>query len=179
MEREMAVGTWEGVRVMILMFFTRGQFWPSVIVVACICMCVCVCPCVCVSVCLSQACLHHSSSPVQVWISKFGPEVQNTLVKIPIVWGSFLLWSSRSNLTSKSKFHYDWFIHQDKYTTTRVNTWLLRLLHSPDWFTVSFLCTYRTYISRLLHGPDCFSLNLLHAYWSRQPRVFWRLTLLL
>ena len=31
-------------------FFTRGQLWPSGIVVACVCLCVCVCMCVCVSV---------------------------------------------------------------------------------------------------------------------------------
>ena len=31
--------------------FTRGQFWPSGIVVACVCVCVCMC--VCVSVCPS------------------------------------------------------------------------------------------------------------------------------
>ena len=30
--------------------FTRGQLWPSGIVVACVCLCVCVCMCVCVSV---------------------------------------------------------------------------------------------------------------------------------
>ena len=31
-------------------FITRGQLWPSGIVVACVCLCVCVCMCVCVSV---------------------------------------------------------------------------------------------------------------------------------
>ena len=30
---------------------------------------------------------HHNSSSVEARITKFGPEVQNTLVKIPIVWG--------------------------------------------------------------------------------------------
>ena len=34
------------------LFFTRGQFWPSGIVVACVCVCVCVC----LSVCL---CVNH------------------------------------------------------------------------------------------------------------------------
>ena len=31
------------------------------------------------------ACLHHNSSPIQARITKFGPEVQNTLVEIPVV----------------------------------------------------------------------------------------------
>ena len=45
--------------------------------------------CVCLSVCLclyqSWGSLCDSSSPIQAKITKFGPEVQNTLVKIPIV----------------------------------------------------------------------------------------------
>ena len=31
-------------------------------------------------------CMHHNSSPIQARITKFGPEVQNTLIKIPRVW---------------------------------------------------------------------------------------------
>ena len=56
------------------------------------------------------ACPHHNSSPILARITKFGPEVQNIWVKIPIILGG---------------------------------------------------------------------LNPLHVYWSRQPRVFWRLTSLL
>ena len=61
--------------------FTRGQFWPSGIVVACVCVYVCVCLCVR----QSWACPSDNSSTVQAGITKFGPEKQNTLVKIPIV----------------------------------------------------------------------------------------------
>ena len=57
------------------MLFTRGQFWPPGIVVAC----------VCVYVYQPLACPHDNSSPVQAGITKFGSEKQNTLVKIPIV----------------------------------------------------------------------------------------------
>ena len=57
--------------------FTQDQFWPTGIIVACICVCVCVCQ--------SWACPRDSSSPNQARITKFGPEVQNTLVKIPII----------------------------------------------------------------------------------------------
>ena len=62
-------------------FITRGQFWPSGIVVASVCLSVCLC------VRQSLACPRDNLSPVQARITKFGPEEQNTLVKIPIVLG--------------------------------------------------------------------------------------------
>ena len=65
------------------LFFTRGRFWPSGIVVACVC--VSVCPCVY----QSPACSHDNSGPVQARITKFGP----------IVLGGNRPWPSRSNLT--------------------------------------------------------------------------------
>ena len=80
------------------MVFTRGQFWPPGIVVACVCVCVY----------QSLACPHDNSSPVQARITKFGPEKQNTLVKIPIVLGGNWPWPSRSNLTSNSKLTPFW-----------------------------------------------------------------------
>ena len=73
--------------------FTRGQFWPSGIVVASVCLSVCLC------VRQSLACPRDNLSPVQARITKFGPEEQNTLVKIPIVLGVNWPWTSRSNLT--------------------------------------------------------------------------------
>ena len=75
------------------LFFTRGQFWPSGIVVASVCLSVCLC------VRQSLACPRDNLSPVQARITKFGPEEQNTLVKIPIVLGVNWPWTSRSNLT--------------------------------------------------------------------------------
>ena len=45
------------------------------------------------------ACPHHNSPPIHARITKFGPEVRNTLVKIPIVLGGNWLWPSRSNMT--------------------------------------------------------------------------------
>ena len=59
--------------------FTLGQFWPSGIVVACVCVCVCL------SVCQSLACPRDNLGPVQARITKFGPKMQKTLVKVPIV----------------------------------------------------------------------------------------------
>ena len=86
------------------------QFWPSGIVVACVCVCVCVCVClsVCLSVCQSLACPGDNSGPVQARIAKFGPKMQKTLVKVPIVFGGNWPWPSRSNLTSKSEFTQFW-----------------------------------------------------------------------
>ena len=44
--------------------FTRGQFWPSGIVIACVCLCVR----------QSWACLHDNSSQDWARIAKFGPK---------------------------------------------------------------------------------------------------------
>ena len=78
------------------------------------------------SVCVYQslACPHDNSPPVQARITKFGPEKQNTLVKIPIVLLFFFFfffwgggggggggnwpWPSRSNLTSNLKLTPFW-----------------------------------------------------------------------
>ena len=62
----------------------------------------CVCPCVCVY--QSLACPHDNSSAVHARITKFGRETQNTLVKMPIIFGGDRPWPSRSNLTWKLKF---------------------------------------------------------------------------
>ena len=62
--------------------FTRGQFWPSGIVIAGVCLCVCACVCVCV--CQPRACPCENSSPIQARTTKFGQKMQNILLKIPI-----------------------------------------------------------------------------------------------
>ena len=85
-------------------FVTRGQFWPSGIVVACVCLSVCVSVCVCVR--QPRACPRHKSRRVQARTTKFGQKVQNNLVKVPIVLGGD--WPSRSNLTWKAKFTPFW-----------------------------------------------------------------------
>ena len=67
-------------------------------------VCLPVCPCVCVCVCQSHACPHDNSSAVQVRVSKFGSQVQSTLVTdFYTFWGG-RPWPSRSNLTSNSNF---------------------------------------------------------------------------
>ena len=86
--------------------FTRGQFWPSGIVVACVCLSMCVSVCVCVR--QPRACPRHKSSHLQARITKFGQKVQKNLVKVPIVFGGNGHWPSRSNLTWKAKFTPFW-----------------------------------------------------------------------
>ena len=83
--------------------FTRGQFCPLGIVIAFVCVCVSV------SVCVSiTACLRDNSGPIQARVIKFGPKVQNNLVRMPIVlWGDWP-WPSRSNIRSESKFTPFW-----------------------------------------------------------------------
>ena len=87
---------------LICMMFTQSQFWPSGIVVACVCVCVCQ------SVRQSLVCPRDNSRPVQPRIAKFGPKVQNNLVKVAIVLWSNRPWPSRSNIRSKSKFTPFW-----------------------------------------------------------------------
>ena len=48
------------------------------------------------------ACPCDNSSPIQAWTTKFGPEVQNTLVKIPVVLGIDWAWHVKFNIFSKS-----------------------------------------------------------------------------
>ena len=62
----------------------------------------------CLCVYQSLACPHDKTSAIQVRITKFGTEVQNTLVKIPIIWWDGRPWSSRTNLTWKSNFTSFW-----------------------------------------------------------------------
>ena len=64
--------------------------------------------CVCSCVCQSLACPRDNSGPAQARIAKFGPKMQKTLVKVPIVLESNWHWPSRSNLTSKTEFTPFW-----------------------------------------------------------------------
>ena len=73
---------WKFTFFFFLFFYTRCRFWSSGIVVAC----VYVRP----PECQPFACPHDNLWPIQARITKFGPEVQNTLVKICIVLGGWL-----------------------------------------------------------------------------------------
>ena len=94
------------------MYFTYWNcpFYPRPVLAFgyCRCLRLCVCPCVCQSVRQSLACPRNNSGPVQARITKFGPKMQKTLVKVPIVFGGNWPWPSRSNLISHSEFTPFW-----------------------------------------------------------------------
>ena len=94
--------------------FTRGQFWPSGIVIVCVCVSFRVAVCVCVY--QSLACPHDNSSTVQARITKFGSEMRNTLVKMLIIFEGDRPWPSRSNLTWKTNFTSFWACPHDNFS---------------------------------------------------------------
>ena len=85
-----------------------NHFYPRPVLAFGYCRCLHLCVCVCLCVCQSFACPRDNSGPVQARIAKFGPKMQKTLVKVPIVLGGNWPWPSRSNLTSKSEFTQFW-----------------------------------------------------------------------
>ena len=84
--------------------------------------------------------LHRNSPPIQARITKFVPEVQNTLVKILIVLGGNWPWPSRSNMTWIVKFSGFTLLEIHNHHITTREPWVPRLFHRPDGFTVSILC---------------------------------------
>ena len=76
--------------------FTRGQFWPSGIVIACVCGSVC--PCVCVCVYQSLACPHDTHRPF-----KLGSPNLDQRCKTP--WFRSLFLGGWSTLIFKVKFN--------------------------------------------------------------------------
>ena len=66
------------------------------------------CVYVCLCVCQSLVCPRDNSGPVPARITKFGLQMQKTLVKVPIVMWTDRPWPSRLNLTWKSKFTPFW-----------------------------------------------------------------------
>ena len=82
----------------LMIFSTKASFGLPVLSLPAS-VCVCVCLCVCQSVCQSLACPRDNSGPFQARITKFGPKIRKTLVKVPIVLGGNWPWPSRSNLT--------------------------------------------------------------------------------
>ena len=84
-----------------IVLFLIASFYPRPVLAFGYChrLRLCVCPCVCQSVCQSLACPRDNSGPVQARIAEFGPKMQKTLVRVPIVLGGKWPWPSRSNWT--------------------------------------------------------------------------------
>ena len=59
---------------------------------------------------------HHNLLPIQARVTKFGPEVQNSLVKIPIIFGWQLTLNFKVKFDLKSRIF--WSHHYWKYITT-------------------------------------------------------------
>ena len=127
--------------------FTRGQFWPSGIVVACVSLSVCVSVCVCVR--QPRACPRNKSPRVQARTTKFGQKVQNNLVKVPIVLGGNWPWPPRSNLTWKAKFTPFWACPRHNSPSIQARTtkfWqkmqanmlVIRIVLGGDWLRASW-----------------------------------------
>ena len=123
-----------------LFIFTRGQFWPSGIVVACVCPCVR----------QSPACLRNNSSQVRFRITKFGPKMLNILFKVPIVLGTDGAWPSWSNL---ALFKNSVYLHRFCIFEIFVRRVCWTVPH-PTW-----LCT-RIVI------PTCTATGSCHGPWS-------------
>ena len=88
----------------LLLCFYPSHFWPLGVVVACVYVSVCMCVFVCVFVCVCiwiTSYPHNSLSPVLGGITKFGPQVQNTLLKITIVVWVDWSWPSWSNFQKR------------------------------------------------------------------------------
>ena len=108
----------------------------------------CLCLSVFVSMCQTATFPRHNSSNR---ITKCRPEMQNTLVNIIFV----LLITLKLQDQVSLKDLCPGFVHQCKYTTTRINAsqpWLHRLLHSPDCFIISALYMYTDLSSRRNFG---------------------------
>ena len=161
--------------------FTRGR-WPSDIVRAFLCLSI-------------TSFSHDNSSSVQARISKLGPEVQNALVKHPIVlWGDWP-WPTRLNSTLTQLQNQNstnvWFIHQSKYN----HLCSLRCLKRSVCLVLQSLIThlYGACIWGALTSSVCGGVGVVrdggrgHSspvpltpnYWSGHPMVFWHLTSLL
>ena len=133
-------------------FFTRGQFWPSGIAVACVCP----------YGRQSRACPRDNLSLVPARITKFESDMQNILVKIPIVLGVDWPWPSRSNLTWKSKLTLFWACPHDHSSPVEVSiSKFLPKMHRSSvkiplnigidwcWYSISFSILKPVFLTNL------------------------------
>ena len=141
------------------------------------CRCLHVCPWICPSVHQPFACLRDDLWPIdQARITEFGPNVQSTLVKIPIVFGGDWPWPSKSNLMPSF--------------TNRITLSTKKKKLKKDHEAVSTLCMYTDQGSHCnfdctifkciilidifqgcpveLHWNGCYRTLWIRWYWCRQ-----------
>ena len=129
--------------------FTRG------IVVGCVYLPRCECARERARVCERQpwVCRRHGSSAIQARITKFGPEMQNTLVKILIVLGAINLdLQCRIQLKSSNWPLFD-LVHTITHHIFMPGSLNLDLRCKTPWYKISIVL--------------CHRLNPLHVYLSR------------
>ena len=156
-----------------------SSFYPRPVLAFGYCRCLRMCVCVCLCVRQSWACPSGNSSTVQARITKFGPEKQNTLVKIPIVfWGNWP-WPSRSNLTSNSKLTQFWACpnHYSPPILFRISKLGQKMHFSTvkipvnsglDWPCALRLWNSRCFVSILFR--DCFTVSTPVHMGNAQPK---------
>ena len=92
------------------------------------------------------ACPRDNWSPVQARTTKFGPEVQNTLVKIPTVMRVDWAWHVKFNLFSKSCLFAS-LLRLWNICETCIKIWKRGLFHILNGCAQIYLCTASC------HGP--------------------------
>ena len=108
------------------------------------------------------------------------PEPPNFLhksCKTPYMWLSYLLFLGATYLDLQNQIQLKNQNFIMPVSSNRVNTPCILALEYLHRFTVPTFSQFSshagTYLPRLLHGPDCFTVsNPLHIYWSWQLRVF-------
>ena len=139
-----------------------------------------VCLYVCLCVHQSRACPRDNSSPVQARITKFGPKVYKTLVKILIVLGGGgnWPWPSRSNWTPKSKFSPFWAspCHNSPPIEVRISKFGTKMHLSTVQIRTNFWVDWNwSSIQFLISNPDQIELFMNIngiLYWDQ---LVWKL----
>ena len=142
---------------MIAVFFTRGQFWPSGIVVACVC--VSVCPCVRVSVCV---CVNHGLVRT-ITHHSFKLESPNLEQRCKRPWLRCLLFLGMIDLDLQGQIHFESQI-LPHFELVRPITHQPCMLESPNLDRKCILALLRCL---LILDKIGFDLHLHFQSWNR------------
>ena len=141
--------------------FSRSNFYPRPVLACGYCRCLRLCVSVSVPAWQSLACPCDNLGP-----DKFGLKVQNTLAKVPIVFGGQSTVIFKVKFDFKIKFdpilsfkffnaiiHYPFKLRSPNLDQRCKTTWLRSLLFLTGGM-----------IRRPFHGPDCFAVSTLCMY---------------